>query len=55
MVVRYYQELAESDAPITVSYEQSWSGALVTALNDALLSDCQRGRPALVPSVMMSV
>lgn len=49
LVLHFYRELAESDADVTVTYEQSWSGDLLDALHDAIISDCVRGHTTVGP------
>jgi len=49
LVVHFYRELSESDADVTVTYEQSWSGDLVDALHNALIIDCARGHTTVGP------
>jgi DNA replication and repair protein RecF len=49
LVVHFYRELSESEADVTVTYEQSWTGRLIDALHDALVNDCFRGHTTVGP------
>jgi len=49
LVANYYHELAEDDSIVVVAYEQSWSGDLERALNDAFDDDRFRGHTTIGP------
>lgn len=49
LVANYYQELAEDDSIVNVTYEQSWSGDLERALRESFDDDRFRGHTTIGP------
>ena len=49
LVQLYYQDLAQNTLPVTLSYERSWSGPLLTALQQSLHDDLHRGYSTVGP------
>ena len=49
MVADFYSELAQDHDPVTVSYEESWSGELVDALRESFDDDRFRGHTTIGP------
>ena len=46
---RFYQQLAQKTATVTIEYEPSWSGELRTAISRALPEDLNRGYSTIGP------
>jgi DNA replication and repair protein RecF len=49
LVAMYYQDLAQNTLPVTLTYERSWTGELMTALQRSLHDDLHRGYSTIGP------